>query len=208
MAWRYGAAAVVGYAVFLVSLRVWLAFQGRQTGRAAHALDFLDGIPTGSGGGGSATVPEVQFGGGGGFSGGGGGASFDAHGLAPDADVVHVAHGVSLTEHLPDIAGDLGEGAVVVWPVLLVVCAIGVAVISAGAVVVEAPTLLAELLFDGVIAGVAYRRLRNVSTQHWLTGAVRRTVKPVLVLTLTLVACALIAQWLVPGARSIGDFFR
>ena len=75
-------------------------------------------------------------------------------------------------------------------------------------VVVGAPGLLAELLLDGVIAGAAYRRLRQVPLQHWLHGAVRRTWKPMLALTLTLVAAGLVAQWLRPAAHSIGDFLR
>jgi hypothetical protein len=73
-------------------------------------------------------------------------------------------------------------------------------------VVVGAPGLLAELLLDGVIAGAAYRRLRQVPLQHWLHGVVRRTWKPVLALTLSLVAAGLAAQWLAPSADSIGDF--
>ena len=43
--------------------------------------------------------------------------------------------------------------------------------VSVVLVLTGAPGLLAELLLDGVIAGTAYRRLREVPTQHWLHGA-------------------------------------
>jgi hypothetical protein len=99
------------------------------------------------------------------------------------------------------------SGAAVVIPVLIVGFIV-VGLVGVVTVVVGAPGLLAELLLDGVIAGAAYRRLRQVPLQHWLHGAVRRTWKPMLALTLTLVAAGLVAQWLTPAADSIGDFLQ
>jgi hypothetical protein len=106
-----------------------------------------------------------------------------------------------------DAVSALDEGAAVVIPVLLVGFIV-VGLVGVVTVLVGAPGLLAELLLDGVIAGAAYRRLRLVPLHHWLHGAVRRTWKPMLALTLSLVAAGLLAQWIKPAANSIGDFLR
>lgn len=192
MAWRYGLAALVGYGVFLLGLRLWLTLHGRGRPKLEDAVDALDLVPTpiADTGAASGVAPEFQFGGGGGFSGGGAGGSLDAAGISEAAS-----------------AGEVVSGAAVVIPVLIVGFIV-VGLVGVVTVVVGAPGLLAELLLDGVIAGAAYRRLRQVPLQHWLHGAVRRTWKPMLALTLTLVAAGLVAQWLTPAADSIGDFLR
>ena len=88
MFWRYTLAILVGYAAFLLGVRIWLAYVGVKTdavggdsnGRRqaqvdrSSSLDITDLLPSGRGGGSS---PVFQ-GGGGGSGGGGASASFDA----------------------------------------------------------------------------------------------------------------------------------
>ncbi len=50
---RYAAAASVGYAVFLIELRIWIAAMKRRVGESPDPLDALDAGGGGSGGGGS-----------------------------------------------------------------------------------------------------------------------------------------------------------
>jgi hypothetical protein len=209
MAWRYGLAALVGYGVFLLGLRLWLTLQGRGRLRFQDVVDALDLVPTPRGGSGAAsgTALEFQFGGGGGFSGGGAQGSLDSAGIHEAASAAEVASSASGSADVADAASALDEGAVVVIPVL-VVGFIVVGLVGVVTVLVGAPGLLAELLLDGVIAGTAYHRLRQVPFQHWLHGALHRTWKPMLALTLALVAAGLMAQWISPGADSIGDFLR
>lgn len=195
MGWRYGFAAVAGYLVFLLGLRLWLAFYGRRRSELDGSLDAPDPAPGESG---------FQFGGGGGFRGGGAGGPLEG------GDPVEAGGSLEAGSTAGDAVGALGsldEGAPIVVPVL-VVGALVVGLAGVVAVLMGAPGLLAELLLDGVIAGAAYRRLRYVPVQHWLTGAVRRTWKPMLALAVCLVAAGLVAQWLVPAAGSIGDVFR
>jgi hypothetical protein len=195
MGWRYGVAALVGYVAFLLGLRVWLAFHGARRPTLDQVADLPD-APTGP-----ESAPDFHFGGGG-FSGGGAGASLEAASVGEAAASVADAPAAAA-----EALGALEEGAAIVLPVL------AIAFIVAGLagvvmVLVGAPGLLAELLLDGVIAGAAYRRLRHVPTRHWLHGALRRTWKPMLALTVTIVLAGLAAQWLVPSADSIGDLLR
>jgi hypothetical protein len=209
MAWRYGLAALVGYGVFLLGLRLWLTLHGRGRPKLEDAVDALDLVPTpiADTGAASGVAPEFQFGGGGGFSGGGAGGSLDAAGISEAASAAEAVSGASGAADVADAVSALDEGVAVVIPVLIVGFIV-VGLVGVVTVVVGAPGLLAELLLDGVIAGAAYRRLRQVPLQHWLHGAVRRTWKPMLALTLTLVAAGLVSQWLSPAADSIGDFLR
>lgn len=191
---RYGLASLIGYLCFLCCVRLWV---GQYHEAQGGGLDLVDLGPHSLG----PTGDGFTFGGGGGFSGGGAGRSFDASPTSTDA--------------LPDVPGldlvdgiaDLDEGALVLLPVVLAGVLI-VGLISAVAVLIGAPALLAEVFLDAIIAGAAYRRLRLVPSQHWTRGAFRRTWKPMLAIVVMLIFAAAIAQHLVPSADSIGDFFR
>jgi hypothetical protein len=204
MALRYGLAALVGYGVFLLGLRLWLTLHGRGRLNFQGVVDPLDLVPGEGTGAASGAASEFQFGGGGEFSGGGAGGTLDAAGLSEAASASEVMSAASGAADVADAVSAFDEGAAVVIPVVvigfIVVGLAGVVTVLAGA-----PGLFAELLLDGVIAGAAYRRLRQVTVQHWLEGALRRTWKPMVSLTITLVAAGLMAQWIAPAADSIGD---
>jgi hypothetical protein len=128
--------------------------------------------------------------------GGGAGRSFDSDAELP-------SRGVDVVEAVAD--GDEG----LLWLAALVLAAaLVVGVIGAMVVIFGAPALLGEALLDAGIAGLIYRRLYRYPTQHWLDGVLRRTWKPMLAIAVTLVLAAALAQWLMPAADSIGDFFR
>jgi hypothetical protein len=74
-------------------------------------------------------------------------------------------------------------------------------------VVVMAPSFLAELLLDGVLAAAVFGNLRRWD-KHWLDGAVARTWKPVVWMTFCFVILGLLCQHLVPDAVTLGDIFR
>jgi hypothetical protein len=209
MAWRYGLAALAGYGLFLLGLRLWLTLHGRGRPRLEDSVDSLDLMPTSrcDPGAASGAIPEFQFGGGGGFSGGGAGGSLGTPGIGDAAPAAEAVSGASAAVDAADAVSGLDEGAAVVIPALIVGFIV-VGLMGMVTVLVGAPGLFAELLLDGVIAGTAYRRLHAVPVRHWLHGAVRRTWKPMLALTLTLVAAGVAAQWLRPTADSIGDLLR
>ncbi len=213
MAIRYALAALAAYLAFLFGLRVWLALQGRRTD---PDVDLLDAGGLVGGGRGEVLAPPFRFGGGGGFSGGGAGSSFSSAGAVspppPTPIVLGSTSGSSEAgSGLADVLSDVGDGdgaGAAIAVVVLVGALLVAGVIAIVAAVGGAPTLFAELLLDGVIAGEAYRRLRGVETRHWLESAVARTWKPMLAIVVLLAVAGGVAQHLVPGADSIGDFFR
>jgi hypothetical protein len=75
-------------------------------------------------------------------------------------------------------------------------------------IVYAAPALLAELLFDAVLAAGLYRRLRRSEARHWLDTAVRRTFVPFLLMLAGLVAFGLGVRHWYPDAHSIGELLH
>lgn len=194
MAARYALAALVAYLAFLGFIRLWVT---RYLGDRSAEGSLLDLAPDPAPGGGHG----FGFGGGGQFSGGGAGRSFET-----GSDVLDPPSAGSDLDVI-DLVPDVDEGVVVLVPLAFIV-ALLVGLVGVVTVLVGAPALLGEVLFDAVIAGAVYRRLRFVPAQHWSHGALRRTWRPMLALGVTLVLAAAIAQHFVPTADSIGDFFR
>ncbi len=75
-------------------------------------------------------------------------------------------------------------------------------------IVYAAPALLAELLFDAVLAAGLYRRLRRSEARHWLDTAVRRTFVPFVLMLAGLVAFGLGVRHWYPDAHSIGELLH
>lgn len=136
------------------------------------------------GGGGSVGGSSVSSGGGGSSRGGGGGSGLD------------FLDGLNFDD----------EGCVFF---LLAIALIVAGVLASLYVVYAAPTLLAELLVEGLLLSGLYRGMKKSARQgDWLRAVVRRTWLPVL-LTLTLFAAAgYLLQRAAPRAHSLGEAFR
>ncbi|APW36150.1 hypothetical protein RD110_02100 [Rhodoferax koreense] len=192
MALRYPLALGLAYLFFLFLLWLWL----RTT-----ASDYIDLPDVGelipSGGGDVRPPVPMSSGGGGNFGGAGASRSFDT------------TSGVSLDE--PTSSTPLGDAASAVAdtdeftvPLMVILLALGLALASFY-VVYLAPSLFAEILFDGALSYSLYRHLRGAGGSHWMRTAVRRTVLPfgVTAVFVCLVGVAMAAY--APGARTIGD---
>lgn len=189
---RYGLASVAGYLAFLALVRLWVTRYSEPLFDAPSVDLPLDvDIHHSSG-------DAFEFGGGGGFSGGGAGRSFESIEAMTDSGG---GEGLDL---VPEITAD--ESAVVMVP-LAFFAVLVVGLVSAVSVVWAAPALLAEVLLDAVIVGAVYRKVKSIPVQHWALGVFRRTWKPMLAIVVTLLIAAAFAQWALPGADSIGDFF-
>jgi hypothetical protein len=105
-----------------------------------------------------------------------------------------------------DFSFDLeGAGFLVLLAALLVaVAALGAAVW----ILWIAPGLLAEVLVDGLVLAALYRRLRQPQPTGWLTGAVRRTCVPALIVAVLLSGAGALLHQAVPGACSIGAAWK
>ncbi|WP_291020391.1 hypothetical protein [Hydrogenophaga sp.] len=194
---RYPLALALAYLVFLALLWLWLR---------TRAEDWLADAPAGSGDGGagasrgaaSSGPHEPVSGGGGDFGGAGASAGFDAPASAPPGPI---ASGGSSSGF------DVGDADEFALPLVVIALAIGLA-LSSFYVVYTAPALLAELLLDGVLAATLYRRLRGLSTRHWIETAVRRTALPFALTAVFLLLCGAAMAWYAPDARSLGEVLR
>jgi len=186
MALRYMLAMGIAYIVFLLLLWIWLR---------TSAADYLDLAGEGDGVG----VARGGSGDSGDFAGGGG--SFDGGGASANADfggdsTVETAGGGPL-----DVIGQADEGAI---PLAVILLALGIA-LSSLFVIWSAPVLFAEILVDALLAAGLYRRLRVMDPRHWMVAALKRTLLPFILTTLTLGAAGWGMQAYAPQARSLGD---
>jgi hypothetical protein len=88
---------------------------------------------------------------------------------------------------------------------LVIVAAVASVVAIAGYVIVVAPSLLAELLLDGVLAAALYRRLRRSERRHWLQTAFVRTRVPMVVVVMILMFLGVFCTGYAPDATTLGE---
>jgi hypothetical protein len=189
MALRYLLAMGVAYIVFLLLLWLWLH---------TSAADYID-VPTDFGSGEGGAGPGMRAADGD-FAGGGG--SFDGGGASANVDFGAGDGGVGTIAEKPLAAiAQAEEGAI---PLAVVLLALGIA-LSSLFVIWSAPLLFAEILVDTLLAAGLYRRLRTLDPQHWMLTAVRRTVLPFVLTTLTVAAAGWGMQLYAPEARSLGE---
>jgi hypothetical protein len=89
---------------------------------------------------------------------------------------------------------------------LLAIAALVAVVIACASVIWQSPQMMAELLADGAVAGVAYKGLR--ASGDWTMGVIRRTWLQATIILVVFVVLGFAGHTLKPGADSIGDFFR
>lgn len=224
---RYPVAVLVAYGIFLLLLRVWLHLQ-------RHS--WTDLIPDDLGLTNVEMITDVSahtdavssFGGGGDFAGAGSGgvwneglsgaksAASDLAGRAGGSVGVRGGGAVGSGgggsggggSSLLDGLDFDGEGCAF-FLFLLAVGLVVAGLLASLYVVYAAPTLLAELLVEGLLLSGLYRSMKKGAQQgDWLRAVVRRTWLPVL-LTFTLFAAAgYLLQRAAPRARTIGEAWR
>lgn len=184
MALRYLLAMGAAYVAFLLLLWLWLR---------TSAADYID-VPPDFGGGTAPRAAQEHF--------AGGGGTFDGGGASANVDFGVEDGGVDTLAEKPLAAiAQAEEGAI---PLAVLLLALGI-VLSSLFVVWSAPLLFAEILVDALLAAGLYRRLRSLDPRHWMLTAVRRTVLPFVLTTLTVAAAGWGMQVYAPGARSLGE---
>lgn len=192
---RYPLAILAAYGVFLLLLRLWLAYQ-RSPGDFDLGVDI--NIPSnGSPGGGSSPGGDFSFGGGGDAGGGGAGGSWDDGVSSSSSDS---------GDSLPDGGFDFDVGELGL--ILLAAAALLGGLLAAVYVVYIAPVLLAEILVDGLLLSGLYRRIGNVPRKHWLQTVIRKTLVPALVCMVFFGVAGGTLQKLAPEAGSIVEVWR
>jgi hypothetical protein len=214
---RYVVAIGLAYGVFLMLVGAWLAIQRRKRDVRRRSRspgsglgDVID-VPGfgGSFGGGGGTSGGGGFRpGGGSFGGGGASAGFDG-GASSVAPLATPSAGVSGGGGRGGGGGfnlDLDGDELVV--ILAVVAAIGAAIAASVYVIVSAPTLLAEVMFDGALSAGLYRRLRVLNHHQWWEDAIQHTWIPASIVAAFFGLAGYLMQRLMPGAVSVGTVLR
>ena len=198
MAVRYGVAAIAGYGTFLLLLQAWVRWRWsrvqleRRRQRLHRRRSGID-IPC-------RRFPQrrerASFAGGGGRS-GGGGASGSWGSPGQSAPSVEGRRRQGRRRSL-DLDGDD-----LFWVIVAVVAAFGGA-IAIGYVIWIAPTLLAEAVVNGAVAGKVYHGMQKQDHEFWTEEIFKRTI----VSGIVVIVCAIVAGYafnkIAPEARSIG----
>jgi hypothetical protein len=202
---RFAIVAVIGYATYLLFVRLWAGYMSRHTSSDSSANDIpTPDFPTGCGGSDAGQcAPAFEPGGGGDFAGGGAQASFD--GSEATGEV-----GEKLLSGAAEVVGAADEGAVVIIPVLAIFALLMLAFTGAG--------LMLSLLFgvevvlavtvELAIAVTAGRTIYRVASEHWLHVALHLTWKPMLGVIACAMAAGFIADYFFPGAQSAMDVIK
>ncbi len=104
-----------------------------------------------------------------------------------------------------DIGGINGDGIIVI---LLIIAAIVTTIAANLFMIYQAPVLLAEVLVDGVLFFDIARRMNRMSTQHWVSGAMRRTFFPILIVAVCFSVIGIGLQSISPKATTMAEAFR
>lgn len=204
LAWRYALALGVGYAVYLLLLRIWagmLLDKSPSDSSVDIPADMpLDGSRSGTG------CDSICAGGGGDFGGGGASGGFDAaagddggHAL-PE---VPMDWGADAVEAVGGVVGD--EGAIVVIPVLAVFGAVLAALLGGGWLLLlyfGSEALLAVAV-EVAFAYTAARTVVRIERQGWLLAAIRLSWRALLCALLFAVALGALLDHLAPQAHSL-----
>jgi hypothetical protein len=186
---RYPAAALCGYAAFVLLIRLWIAMQRSAPDPGGDVIgdvleDSLDlgRLPSAF----RDHAPEVRGVSGANVRRGVWDSVFDRSGGKSGWDV------------------DVGDS---LWLAVAAVCVLG-GVSAIVYVVAIAPVLLAEIALDAAVVSVLYRRLRRDETGYWLTTVLTHTWIPAIVLVAFALLTGFALEQLAPDARSIGGVIR
>lgn len=177
---RYGMSVAFAYLAFMFFLWLWIVVKRRTP--VAASRDRRDDFPDGD------AVDVLRW-------------SDGSSGHSGTTDPPSPATGQS---HWFDFLGIEDETIVVVVLLAAIMTAIGASLY----VVIIAPELLAEVLLDGVLATVIYRRLRAGERRYWADSALSRTWVPVLVVAIFFVIAGAACQWYAPEATTLAEVFR
>ena len=104
-----------------------------------------------------------------------------------------------------ELGGIDGDGIAVI---VLILVALGSAVLACLFMVYNAPAILAEVLVDGVLCFGEGRQFSDASSRHWLFGVVRRTFVPLISVAACYAFVGLTLESLAPRATTMFEAYR
>jgi hypothetical protein len=213
LAIRYPLSVVLAYLVFFLCIKLWLVYVTPQKkaggAQSSELLDFID-IPVSDGGG----APSFQPGGGR-FGGGGASDSFEIPvvGINDNGGVVgeaasHVAEGAgSAIGKAADAVGD-DDGVPVMVALALLAALVAVILGSAIFLIYNAPVILSETAFQGVLAASLVKSTKKISSEEWVGSIFSATWKPFLVTCIMALVAGCLLHYYFPGATKIMEILK
>jgi hypothetical protein len=203
---RFAIVVLIGYAIYLLLVRLWAGYMSRRSGSDSSASDLpTPDLPLGSSGSETVQCAPSSFdpGGAGDFAGGGAQASFDAPDIAGEA-------GEKLLSGAAEVAGAADEGAVVIIPVLAIFALLTLAFTGAGLMLslLFGIEVLLAVTVELAIAVTAGRTIYQVASEYWLDVALHLTWKPMLGVIACAMAAGFMADYFFPGAQSTMDVIK
>ena len=204
---RWLIAIVIGYAMFFLLVRVWLAYVGIRTMSMADVDDggLVDwSAPRGG-------APDIPFRGGGGqFGGGGASGNFAAvRADAVEGALPRLGSASAKSGRGFGLSVDLGDAGFLVIVLGVIVLAVVAALAgSAIHIVWIAPDLFADAAFGALLASGALPGLRRIDEPDWDGHVLRATWKPLLAVVVVAVAAAIALGHWFPEARTLGEAWR
>jgi hypothetical protein len=216
---RYGIAVIVAYAVFITSVKLWLAYIGfcaaaarRRAGSTGDDwFDCFNLSSSGSSswsGGGSSSVSE----GGGKFGGGGASGSWGegsakgnvlAAAAVPSQPMAKKSSSSSSSKKSSGGGGDgdFGELILVLLIILLVVAVIA----SFAWMIWAAPTILSEVAFNAVLAGALAKHAQSATRGNWVGSVMKKTMIPFVLILALAILVGWWAQKVCPAASRLSE---
>ncbi len=221
MAVRYPLAVLSAYLIFFLLVKLWLKlvvslpFSGQKN--SSGSFNLLPDLSGSSSSGGTASGSGGGFrGGGGNFGGGGASGSFgDMDAVLAGSGAEMASSGVEAGGGVAEAAGGAAGDAVSsldldkAWLVFLALAAIAALVFGVGIYLIyQAPLILSEAAFQGILAGGLAHRARRLQSGDWMGSLFKATWVP-LALTLLL---ALLAGFLIhhffPGVTHLSELWK
>lgn len=212
---RYPLAVLFAYLIFFLCIRLWLWYVAPRKEKSSNLADWLDIPAPSSSGSGGGNIPSFH-GGGGEFSGAGASASFDAHAtILSETPIATISEGSSgIADGVGDVVGEaagaLGEEGGIIGIVVLAVLAAVVAAILGSAIYVvsEAPIILSEAAFEGLLAASLVKKARIIDDEDWIGSIFRTTWKPfAITLTIAIIAAFILHEYF-PEATRLSDILK
>ena len=219
LAIRYPLSVLLAYLVFFLCVKLWLIHvrPRRHSGRAGRSdwLDFSDFPGPGSGGSsGGGSIPAFRLGGGQ-FDGGGASSAFDFDTGAiinRSGPLGEAASGSteSLGEAVGEAASALADegGFVAILVLTVLVALVGTILGSTVYVVYEAPVILSEAAFEGLLAASLIRGARKIDSAAWVGSIFFSTWKPFVVTLITALVAGGVLNYYFPGASRLVEILR
>lgn len=208
---RYVVALVVAYGIFLLGVRIWLAYTGHNRYLRRRREDSSADIPDISSGGShhDGVVSQCDVAAGSGeFGGGGADSTFAIDGGAlPDMPDVSLGGTADVLSGAAD-----GEGCLValvggiLW---VVVAAVVLWVFGSGFYVIyEAPGIFTEVVFEAILADRLLRMSKGADAAGWLGGAFRATWKPFARVGVFTLLVGVAGELAYPDAHTLMEVFQ